>query len=152
MANFDVNVIENSARRCVLNISSHTTDGCFITGGMVSLTGTAVSDTVSLITGYKDNTQGETTTRLYTNKVPVLIQQAIFGHSASGASTKLHALSGASTAAPDEVIASYDGSGSVTYDPPLQTSFDCDRPNFYLERSSNDATLYLILVPEDTNL
>ena len=155
MGHFDVNVIQNNTRRCVLNISSKNDNGTFITGGYICVSGTAPGDgspaqTISLVTGYKTYNDGGTLTNVFTDRVPTLIKQAIFGHSAAGASTKLFAVSGTGTQlSTEEELAVYDGTGSITYDPPLKTSLDTTRPNFYIERTNNDATLYLILVPDD---
>ena len=157
MGHFDVNVIENNTRRCVLNISSKNDNGTFITGGYVCVSGTAPGDgspaqTVSLVTGYRTHNDGGTLTKVYTNRVPCKkITQVIYGHGGAGSGqSDLYAVSGdGNVVGSVQHLATYTGSGSITYDPPLTTDLNCARPNYYLERSNHDGTFYIILRPDD---
>ena len=157
---FNVDIIQNNASRAVINMSMTGGGGdemFFLTGGQLQLTGTGlalgaaaapagVTTTKSLVTGSRTDTQGETTQRIESGYVPWQIKTAIHGHGNTTGSTKLHAISGSD----DAVIATYNGTGRVDYDPPLK-GVDCVRPDLYIAREDNsgsDATLYLILVPE----
>jgi hypothetical protein len=157
---FNVQIQQNNAARAVINIAMTGGGGnnmFFLTGGQFQLTGTGlelgaaaapegVTTTKSLVTGYQDNIQGETNNRIYSQFIPWNIKTAIYSHGNTTGATKLHAVSGGD----DVVIATYNGTGRIDYDPPLR-GVDCTRADLAIEREDNpgsDATLYLVLVPE----
>jgi hypothetical protein len=44
----------------------------------------------------------------------------------------------------------YTGGGTIHYDPPLETMYNCENPDIYITEdgtASDNMTLYLILVP-----
>ncbi len=146
MAHFYTNIIRNNAASAVVNLACNNTAGFLVTGGQVQAVTGGGDTEVSLVTGWRTEIQGETTTKHYTGKIPTRIKTAIFGN-AGTTSTVLHFCSGG-TAGADEAAATYTGSGRIDYDPPLETSYNCSNPDIYIaENGSGEQSLYLILVP-----
>jgi hypothetical protein len=146
MAHFYTNIIRNNARDAVVNWNGNNTAGFLVTGGQVqSITGGGATEQ-SLVTGWRTEIQGSTTTKHYTDKIPTKIKTVIYGN-ASTASTTIQFCSGG-TAGAVEDIATFTGSGRVDYDPPLETSYNCTRPDISITESGNaNQSLYIVLIP-----
>jgi hypothetical protein len=146
MAHFYTNIIRNNAGSAVVNFACQNTPGFLVTGGQVQAVTGGGDTEVSLVTGWRTEIQGETTTKHYTGKIPSRIKTAIFGCPGT-TSLNLYFCSGGGAM---ESAATYTGSGRIDYDPPLETGYTCANPDIYIEENggaNDEMTLYLILVP-----
>lgn len=144
-------ITRNSAAEAVINISNTGALGSptyFITGGQIQSVSGGSATEQSLVTGWRTEIQGSTTTKHYTGKVPNRIKTAIFGNEGSAAFQLLAVSGGPLNDNAVEQLAVYTGTGRIDYDPPLETAFNCDNPDFALSggAASKNQSLYLVFI------